>query len=85
MHSQIGLFSAIVAAFFVESSKNLKQDEGARTNQLLANLTSIFLAINRVDFATLNLPYASPYAPEPSDVRLNAFWSIALVLSVCTD
>ncbi|KAJ7464444.1 hypothetical protein FB451DRAFT_1263534 [Mycena latifolia] len=76
----LGLFSGIVTAFFVGSLSALKPDETARTNELLANLTNIVVALS----GSVNLSVAQPviFQPDPTDVRLNAFWSLSLVLSL---
>lgn len=77
---ELGLFSGIVTAFFVGSLGALKPDETARTNELLINLTNIVVAIS----VGANLPVAQPaiFRPEETDVRLNSFWALSLVLSV---
>jgi hypothetical protein len=61
----------------------LKPDETARTNELLANLTNIIVAIS----GGTNLSVAQPviFQPDETDVRLNTFWSLSLVLSVRPD
>jgi hypothetical protein len=82
--SKIGLFSAIVTAFFVDSFSRLQPDDGAATNELLANLTSIILLVHGVSFNETGLPFAVPFEPERNDVRENIFWSISLALSVST-
>jgi hypothetical protein len=79
---KIGLFSAIVTAFFVDSFSKLQPDDGAITNSLLSNLTNIVLLVHGVSFNTTGLPLALPFEPERNDVRENVFWSISLALSV---
>jgi hypothetical protein len=79
---QVGLFSAIVTAFFVDSLSKLQPDEAARTNDLLVNLTEIVLIASGIQFNTTNLPLASSFVPDPADVRKNVYWSISLSLSV---
>jgi hypothetical protein len=81
-HSKIGLFSAIVTAFFVDSFSKLQPDDGAATNSLLSNLTNIVLLVHGVSFNETGLPLALPFEPEHNDVRENVFWSISLALSV---
>jgi hypothetical protein len=80
--SKIGLFSAIVTAFFVDSFSKLQPDEGAATNALPSNLTNIVLLVHGVSFRDTGLPLAIPFEPEGNDVRENVFWSISLALSV---
>ncbi|KAJ7148508.1 hypothetical protein C8R43DRAFT_520170 [Mycena crocata] len=76
----LGLFSAIVTAFFVGSLNALKPDTTARTNELLSNLTNIIMAIS----GSANMSVAQPelFQPDASDVRLNSYWSLSLVLSL---
>ncbi|KAJ7729996.1 hypothetical protein DFH07DRAFT_994336 [Mycena maculata] len=76
----LGLFSGIVTAFFVGSLSALQPDETARTNELLANLTNIVVALS----GRPNLSVAQPavFQPDETDVRLNSFWSLSLVLSL---
>ncbi|KAJ7694630.1 hypothetical protein B0H17DRAFT_980748, partial [Mycena rosella] len=77
----LGLFSGIVTAFFVGSLDALKPDETARTNELIANLTNIIVAISG---SGVNLSVAHPaiFQPDETDVRLNSLWSLSLVLSL---
>lgn len=79
---QIALFSAILATFLVQSLTGLSQDPGDRTNELLANLTNIIIALNNANVSNLNIDPPTPFTPESSAIRLNFYWSISLVLSV---
>ncbi|KAJ7204598.1 hypothetical protein C8J57DRAFT_1735047 [Mycena rebaudengoi] len=79
----LGLFSAIVTAFLVESLNGLRQTEAARTNELLANLTDIMIALSGVDTRNLEVVAPAQFQPVPIDVRVNAYWSLSLVLSLC--
>jgi hypothetical protein len=79
---KIGLFSAIVTAFFVDSFSKLQPDNAAATNGLLSNLTNIILLVHGVSFNDTGLPLALPFEPERNDVRENVFWAISLALSV---
>jgi hypothetical protein len=81
-HSKIGLFSAIVTTFFVNSFSKLQPDDSAATNSLLTNLTNIVLFVNGVSFNETGLPLAVPFEPERNDVRETVLWSISLALSV---
>lgn len=83
MGNKIALFSAIVTTFFVQSFTGLSQDTGMRTNELLQNLTDIYIAVNSAgDASQLNVSPPVPFQPEGSAVRLNFYWSISLILSV---
>ena len=79
------MFSAIVTAFFVPSLTKLQPDETSITNDLLKNLTELFLHVQNVSFASTGLPIAVPFEPKTSDVRENAFWSVSLAMSVSQD
>ncbi|KAJ7645826.1 hypothetical protein B0H17DRAFT_959327 [Mycena rosella] len=79
----LGLFSAIVTSFLVDSLPGLQQDEAARTNELLANLTEILIQLNTgANLLTLKTAAPAPFQPDAVDVRLNSYWSISLILSV---
>lgn len=80
--SQVALFSAIVTTFFVQSLTNLSQDPDNRTNELLENLTEIVLSIGHGNLSSLKLDEPENFVPEGNAVRLNFYWSIALMLSV---
>ncbi|KAJ7159309.1 hypothetical protein C8R43DRAFT_948240 [Mycena crocata] len=67
----LGLFSAIVTAFIIPSLLSLKQDEMARTNEILTNLTSIIITISGANIADLSIVPPSTFVPATSDVRLN--------------
>ncbi|KAF7300828.1 hypothetical protein MKEN_01308600 [Mycena kentingensis (nom. inval.)] len=78
----LGLFSAIVTSFFVESLDDLKQDQTVRMNELVANLTEIVIAISGVPPASLPIAKPAVFRPDSTDVRLNAYWSLSLILSL---
>ncbi|KAJ7471779.1 hypothetical protein FB451DRAFT_1399092 [Mycena latifolia] len=79
----LGLFSAIVTSFLVNSLTGLQQDEAARTNELLANLTDILIQLSAGANATsLRVSAPAPFQPDPVDIRLNSYWVISLVLSL---
>ncbi|KAJ7197929.1 hypothetical protein GGX14DRAFT_667129 [Mycena pura] len=78
----LGLFSGIVTAFIVQSLGSLKQDEVGRTNEILSNLTSIVIAVSGANPADLNLTPPLVFVPAASDVRLNAYLTLSLVVSL---
>ncbi|KAJ7280064.1 hypothetical protein C8J57DRAFT_1174757, partial [Mycena rebaudengoi] len=78
----LGLFSAIVTTFLVESLSSLRPDEAARTNELLANLTDIMITLSGVNPINLNLSTPAQFHPDSTDVRLNSYWSLSLILSL---
>ncbi|KAF7355881.1 hypothetical protein MVEN_00916800 [Mycena venus] len=78
----LGLFSAIVTAFIVPSLATLKQDEIARTNELLMNITNIMIRTSGTDASNLNLTSPAIFIPEPSDVRFNVYLTLSLIISL---
>ncbi|KAJ7513072.1 hypothetical protein B0H11DRAFT_1948596 [Mycena galericulata] len=78
----LGLFSAIVTSFFVQSLTALSEDQTVRTNELLANLTDIIIVISGVPPASLHVSQPLTFHPDPTDVRLNSLWSLSLILSL---
>ncbi|KAL4263805.1 DUF6535 domain-containing protein [Pleurotus pulmonarius] len=81
----VGLFSAIITAFFVESLNALPPDEVSRTNDLLANLTEIMIILNRSGAAGLPVFEPSPpFTPNPDEVRFSFYCALALILSIST-
>ncbi|KAJ7280179.1 hypothetical protein C8J57DRAFT_1712182 [Mycena rebaudengoi] len=78
----LGLFSAIVTAFLVESLSGLRPDEAARTNELLTNLTDILITLSGVNPVALNLSTPAQFQPNSTDIRLNSYWSLSLILSL---
>ncbi|KAI0067032.1 hypothetical protein BV25DRAFT_1912367 [Artomyces pyxidatus] len=76
-----GLFSATVAAFLIESYKQLSADSGDATVQLLGQLLNQTAIASRglvVDFAK-PLP---TFQPTASAIRVNAMWFTSLILSI---
>ncbi|KAF7323984.1 hypothetical protein MKEN_00620100 [Mycena kentingensis (nom. inval.)] len=76
----LGLFSAIITAFLVESVKNLSHDKTERTNELLANLTEVIVAIHSYSGDAFMPPLE--FYPDAKDIRSNAFWSLSLTISL---
>ncbi|KAJ7475239.1 hypothetical protein B0H11DRAFT_2428804, partial [Mycena galericulata] len=75
----LGLFSAIVTAFLVDSLPGLQQDEVARTNDLLANLTEIVIQLSGT---AVNITPPATFEPAAAEIRLNSYWSVSLILSL---
>jgi hypothetical protein len=82
---QIGLFSAIVTAFFIDAFSRLRPDQGSITNALLSNLTDIVLLVHGVTFNATDLSFATTFEPGPNDVRETILWSVSLALSVSVE
>jgi hypothetical protein len=81
--TQIGLFSAITTAFFVDSFSRLQpRTDTSAMNDVLANLTNVLLLVHGFQFNTTDLRSNVAFEPDPSDVRENVFWSLSLGLSV---
>ncbi|KAJ6489853.1 hypothetical protein C8R45DRAFT_199187 [Mycena sanguinolenta] len=78
----LGLFSAIVTSFFVQSLSALQQDPAVRTNELLTNLTEIIIVMSGAQPADLHVAQPVVFHPDSTDVRLNSFWSLSLILSL---
>ncbi|KAF8209641.1 hypothetical protein K438DRAFT_1960645 [Mycena galopus ATCC 62051] len=78
----LGLFSAIVTSFLVDSLSTLTQDETARTNQLLHNLTDIIILLSGQPSSNLQIAQPPPFEPNASAIRVNSFYSLSLVLSL---
>ncbi|KAJ7062709.1 hypothetical protein C8F01DRAFT_1251522 [Mycena amicta] len=78
----LGLFSAIVTSFFVQSLTALQEDQSVRMNQLVANLTDIIIALSGVPPSNLAITHPTAFRPDSTDVRLNAYWSLSLILSL---
>ncbi|KAF9022825.1 hypothetical protein BDZ89DRAFT_913688, partial [Hymenopellis radicata] len=75
----VGLFSAAVTAFTIESSKRLEQDPADTTNQLLLHI-SRQLANQVTTPASLPLDYSA----SSSDRRVNIFWFLSLLVALMT-
>ncbi|KAF7333785.1 hypothetical protein MVEN_02335300 [Mycena venus] len=78
----LGLFSAIVTSFFIASQTGLAPDKSDRTNELLANLTEIVIMLSNKPADDLDFSPPSEFRPEPSNIRLNSYYSLSLVLSL---
>ncbi|KAJ7604902.1 hypothetical protein B0H17DRAFT_902017, partial [Mycena rosella] len=74
MQSQLGLFSAILTAFLVDSLTGLQQDEATRTNELFANLTEILIQLSAgTNLSTFKVAAPASFQPDAVDVRLNSY------------
>lgn len=72
-----GLFSAIVAAFIMESYKKLSPDSGDQTVKLLTQLVNFSAG---VPIVVQNSP--PPFKAPASIVRVNVMWFLSLILSL---
>ncbi|KAI0069176.1 hypothetical protein BV25DRAFT_1782317, partial [Artomyces pyxidatus] len=78
-----GLFSATVAAFIIESYKNLQSDAGATTVTLLGQISLQLAAqANNTHITIPLLPDPNAFQPTSSALRVNILWFLSLVLSL---
>ncbi|KAF8272415.1 hypothetical protein EI94DRAFT_1718601 [Lactarius quietus] len=75
-----GVFSATVAAFLIESYKNLKPDPGEATARLLRQVTQQLAAIS--NGTQLALPTDDVFKPKPSAIHVNIMWFLSLCISL---
>ncbi|KAI0067209.1 hypothetical protein BV25DRAFT_1819519 [Artomyces pyxidatus] len=79
-----GLFSASVSAFIIEAYKNLNPDSGDTTVILLQQISQQFAAYaNGTPIAPPQDVAQRPFKPSASMLRVNIWWFLSLVLSVC--
>ncbi|CAL1708175.1 unnamed protein product [Somion occarium] len=74
-----GLFSAIVAAFTIESYQTLQPDP---TDTIVALLTRISLQIDQTDLQSTNETLSPIFNASAGDVGINILWFASLVLSL---
>ncbi|KAI9467387.1 hypothetical protein BJY52DRAFT_66733 [Lactarius psammicola] len=78
-----GLFSATVAAFIIESYKNLSPNSGDTTNALLTQISQQLVNISDGTLLTSVAAQSSqPFKPTASAVRVNVLWFLSLVISL---
>ncbi|KAF9256053.1 hypothetical protein L218DRAFT_911699, partial [Marasmius fiardii PR-910] len=70
-----GLFSAVVTAFTIESYQWLREDPQDTTVALLRQISN--WQINNEP-----LPPDPPFSPSASDVRINVYWFLSLILAL---
>ncbi|KAL0058000.1 hypothetical protein AAF712_015336 [Marasmius tenuissimus] len=76
-----GLFSAVVTAFTVESFKSLSEDPSETTVTLLRQISQQIAASANGTGTTPEQP-SSKFEPSRSDIRINTFWIVSLILSL---
>jgi Family of unknown function (DUF6535) len=81
--SQTGLFSATVAAFIIESYKQLQSNSSDTTVLLLTQISQQLAALASGTQITIpsGLP-GQPFRPTASAVRVNTLWFLSLALSL---
>ncbi|KAI0313905.1 hypothetical protein OF83DRAFT_491993 [Amylostereum chailletii] len=87
-----GLYSASLTAFLVESYQNLQEDPVEQTKQFANQSVTLLVQISRQLGANAGQPAPTLSFPDPqsvsfsgptaSDVRINTYWFISLVLSL---
>ncbi|KAH9833043.1 uncharacterized protein C8Q71DRAFT_250072 [Rhodofomes roseus] len=88
MHNRIlfaALFSAVLAAFVLESYQNLQPDPNSASVDLLQQILPTLQSNGRLSHATLNTSSApGNFQPSSTDVCINALWYASLVISIST-
>ncbi|KAI0062743.1 hypothetical protein BV25DRAFT_1803647, partial [Artomyces pyxidatus] len=80
-----GLFGAIVAAFIVESYKQLQPDSGSMSVALLAQISQQIAASSNGTHSPAPYPDtldSLPFRPSSSALRVNILWFLSLSLSL---
>ncbi|KAF8798258.1 hypothetical protein BYT27DRAFT_7177727, partial [Phlegmacium glaucopus] len=83
-----GLFSAVLTAFLVDATKNLKLDPTEQTNALLSQTVVLLAQISQQLGPNGSQTIISPLQPleqfklNPSDLRVNIFWYMSLAFSI---
>ncbi|KAK0464046.1 hypothetical protein IW261DRAFT_1427468 [Armillaria novae-zelandiae] len=83
----VGLFSALVMAFVVQSSQNLQPDYTAMSASLLYELVLIQHAVvngSSVNIVTSPLDPSITFVPTTTDIWVNGLWFTSLFLSLTT-
>ncbi|KAJ6629820.1 hypothetical protein B0H10DRAFT_2372506 [Mycena sp. CBHHK59/15] len=76
----VGLFSAGLTEFLIESYKTLSLDQGQLTINLLAQISSQ-LAVS-ANGSAISHPSPAPFSPTATSVACNILWFISLGLSL---
>ncbi|KAI0058232.1 hypothetical protein BV25DRAFT_1994376, partial [Artomyces pyxidatus] len=77
-----GLFSATVAAFVIDSYKNLQPDPNSATIALLSQISAQLAAASNGTHLPFPSPIVSTFQPSSSAIRINILWFLSLILSV---
>ncbi|KAI0266202.1 hypothetical protein BC834DRAFT_986485 [Gloeopeniophorella convolvens] len=78
-----GLFSATVAAFIIESYKQLSPDSGDTTVVLLTQISQQLVGIsNGTRLQDFTPPSNQAFTPPASAIRVNIMWFLSLILSL---
>jgi hypothetical protein len=88
--SQAGLFSAALTSFVVDSKQNLKANPTDKMVYYLEQHSTILSQISQqiasiapqVSIPSTPPPPFPPFIPSASDIRINAFWFMALTFSL---
>ncbi|KAI0279015.1 hypothetical protein BGY98DRAFT_907277, partial [Russula aff. rugulosa BPL654] len=76
----IGLFSAVVALFIVESYKKLSPDSGVTTTILLTQISQQLAGLQN---NTYSRPQETPaFSPTVAILCVNALWFLSLVIAI---
>ncbi|KAI9433333.1 hypothetical protein H4582DRAFT_1988573 [Lactarius indigo] len=78
-----GLFAATVAAFTIESHKQLSSDPSAATVQLLGQISLQISALSNGTQIPTPPPFSdASFRPTSSAIRVNILWFLSLILSL---
>ncbi|KAH9033861.1 hypothetical protein EDB84DRAFT_1488240 [Lactarius hengduanensis] len=78
-----GLFAATVAAFIIESYKQLSSDPSAATVQLLGQISQQISALSNGTQIAAPPPFSdASFRPTSSAIRVNILWFLSLILSL---
>ena len=82
-HAEDCLFSAIVAAFIIQSYQTLSPNSSDTTNALLTQISQQFVNIsNGTPLASVAAQSSQQLKPPASAVRVNVLWFLSLVISL---
>jgi hypothetical protein len=77
-----GLFSATVAAFIIESYKNLSPNSGNQTVTLLGQISQQLAGVPLETAQNVTASINASFKPTNSAIRVNVLWFLSLVLSL---
>jgi len=85
MHSrQAGLFSAALTSFVTDKIQSIQRSYQQQNVALLAQISNqVFSIAPQVSIPSTPPPPYPDFCPNSSDVRINAFWFMSLVFSIC--
>lgn len=81
---QIALFVTVITAFQAPVLESLSPDPGDLTNELLKNLTEIWIQTARLNGlnAPTNFTEPSPFEPSTASLAVYFLWFLSLIICV---